>query len=74
MIARKYRKNKLYTDKEWLSTVMRIFLRPNHIAKMCGVSPRTIIKWLNRYEIDRNAITFLRSLEFNDFTPMEVDS
>ena len=65
---------KLYADEEWLRTVMRIFLRPKHIAKMCGVSSRTIIKWLNRYQIDRNSLPFLRSVEFNNFTPMEVDS
>lgn len=68
------KRQKLYTDEEWLRTVMRIFLRPNYIAEMCGVSSRTINKWLNRYKIDRNPISYLRPLEFNNFTPMEVDS
>ena len=68
-------RNRLYADEEWLSTVMSIFFYPKYIAKMCGVSQRTISKYVKKYKIARGDMSFLRPLEMNDLDPdpIEVD-
>jgi len=40
-----------YREEEWLSSMIRRVRPPAKIAKQCGVTRKTILRWINKYNI-----------------------